>query len=265
MGPARLMISEKIFTIQETGRRLIYTLLRASRPICSMLKASGDWLIGKGFGRCTMEDARKLSGEYIKSFESAYSQKTVRSALARVFGCTGADLCDVADRRAEDIKRGRVATKRTEAIERNHPEELEVCRSTGVRHNRELWQIQPQNFWKDKVGNLYLHLVGKGGRPRDALILGAGRDIIERDLASGRFQDGEQMYTVPSHTNVHACRADYAARCYRYAMEHGYASGEMYRGFDKGAISFVDKNLGHGGNRMYTAVVNYLSYGNDQK
>ena len=154
-------------------------------------------------------------------------------------------------------------TDRTAAIERNHPREVEICRSTGVRFGRELWQLQPHNFRHDEHGDLYVHITGKGGRVRDALVIGKGREIIEQELASGKFREDEPICRLPSHANVHRYRADYAARCYAYAVEHGYTDSKktLYRGFDRKAIEFVDENLGHGGKRLYTAVVNYLSYG----
>ena len=230
----------------------------------------GDWLRERGMGRCSLQEAREHAGEYISSMPSAWSQKCARSALARVFDCKGQDLCAVKDRRSEDIVRGRTMTDRAAAIERNHPDLAEVCRSVGVRHGRELFQICPDAI-RYKDGEMYLNLIGKGGRPREILVLGKGREISERDLASGRFSGKDQMYHVPSHMNVHAYRADYAARCYDYAARHNLASGETYhsrklgKDYDKGCLSFVDQNLGHGGERFYTAIVNYLSYGKSDK
>ena len=72
---------------------------------------------------------------------------------------------------------------------------------------------------------------------------------------------------MPSHANVHGWRADYAARCYQYALDNGKGSGNVYHAknnnttWDKGALDFVSENLGHGEGRYYTVVYNYLSYG----
>lgn len=226
----------------------------------------GNWLRDHDMGHCTMQEAREHAGEYISTMPSAWSQKCARSALARVFDCKGQELCAVRDRRTEDIVRGRAMTERAARIERNHPELVELCRSVGVRHGRELWQICPDAI-RYKDGEMYVDLIGKGGLPREILVIGKGREIIEQDLASGRFSGKEQMYHVPSHMNVHAARADYAARCYEFAERHGLASGDIYhsrkmeKDYDKGCLSFVDKNLGHGSERYFTAIVNYLAYG----
>lgn len=227
----------------------------------------GDWLRERGMGRCSLAEAREHAGEYIRSMPSAYSQKTARSALGRVFGCKGQDLCQIGARRSEDIKRGRTMTDRAAAIERNHPREIEICRSTGVRFGKELPQLCPKNFFRDERGDLYVHLIGKGGRERDALVLGSGKEIIERDLASGRYAADEPICKLPSHANVHSCRADYAARCYQHAVEIGHVDPELktYHGFDRKAIAYVDQMIGHGNGRLYTAVTNYLSYGDVKK
>ena len=257
--------ADKSANYHETGERKA-RYIHAEKTVETYMQSAkeyGDWLREHGMGHCSLAEAKEHAGEYIQNFPSAYSQKTVRSALARVFGCSGRELCEVADRRAEDIRRGRTMTDRAAAIERNHPLEVEICRSTGVRFGRELWQLQPKNFWYDDHGDLYIHITGKGGRVRDALVIGRGREIIEQELASGKYRVDEPICRLPSHANVHRYRADYAARCYVYAVEHGYTDSAktLYHGFDRRAIEFVDENLGHGGKRLYTAVINYLSYG----
>ena len=83
----------------------------------------------------------------------------------------------------------------------------------------------------------------------------------------GEQPRGALWPSVPSHANVHGWRADYAARCYQYALDNGKGSGDVYHAknnnttWDKGALDFVSENLGHGEGRYYTVVYNYLSYG----
>lgn len=226
----------------------------------------GNWLRDRGLNFCTMQQAREHAAEYVLQQESAWSQSTARAALARVFHCSGDEICSVRDRKPADIKRGRKQTERVRSIERNNQDLAEACRSLGARHNKELAALAAKDLFYGSNGNLYAHIAGKGGRKRDALVLpGRGREIIEK--AAAERPDGP-LFDVPSHANVHAWRADYAARCYQYALDHDLGNGELYhcrdgsgRTYDKGALAFVSLQLGHGPKRYYTVVYNYLSYG----
>lgn len=239
---------------------------QTARTYMQQARQYGDYLKGNGLGYCTMDEARAHAREYIEAQQSEYSRHTARSALAKVFGCSGPDLCELDKRKPKDITRGRKVTERQRGIERQHPELAEVCRSLGARHNRELTHIEAKDFHVREDGNLYCHIRGKGGRVRDALVLpGEGRSIIERRIS--QQPSGPLWPSVPSHANVHGWRADYAARCYQYALDHGYGNGDTYhaRGlgseWDKGALDYVSEQLGHGEGRYYTVAYNYLSYG----
>jgi integrase len=232
-------------------------------------RAYGDWLRDNGMNKCSMEQARAKVPEYIASLssseQSAWTVSTARSALAKVFGCKADDLCKIEKRESSNISRGRELTARTEAIERNHPMLAEAARSIGARHS-ELAAIKPEDFSADSNGNLSVTIKGKGGRVRTAMVMpGKGADHIKTLLQSTK--KGTKMFKIPSGSNVHRWRADYAARCYEYAKAHGMANGQTYspRGeeetYDTGCLAFVNENLGHGAHRHETAVKNYLSYG----
>lgn len=236
------------------------------RTYMQQARQYGDWLRERGYNHATMAQARDLAPEYIMNQKSAWSQHTARAALARVFGCQGRDLCELARRDPATITRGREQTDRAAAIDRNHADLAEACRSLGARHNRELAHLTARDLHRGEDGELYAHIRGKGGRERDALVLpGRGREIIER---AAQERPTGPLFAVPSHANVHGWRADYAARCYDYALAHGHGSGEVYhcrdgsgRTYDKGALDYVSDQLGHGERRYYTVVYNYLSYG----
>ena len=237
-----------------------------ARTYMQQAQEYGSWLAAQGMNRCTMEQAREMATEYIKSFESASTQHTIRSALAKVFDCRGEEICRLGKRDPADFTRGRTPTDRTAAIERNHPELAEACRSMGLRNDRELKQLTASDLHRGADGHLYAHVRGKGGRERDTLILpGKGEQIV---LEAARSRPEGPLFDVPSHANVHGWRADYAARCYAYAMDSGYGTGELYKlrngsgkAYDRGALAFVSANLGHGPDRYYTVCYNYLSYG----
>ena len=58
------------------------------------------------------------------------------------------------------------------------------------------------------------------------------------------------------------------ASCYAKALADGRGNGQMYsprgmqgQSYDKGALDWVNEQLGHGAGRYDVAVYNYLSYG----
>ena len=133
-----------------------------ARTYMQQAQEYGSWLAAQGMNRCTMEQAREMAAEYIKSFESASTQHTIRSALAKVFDCRGEEICRLGKRDPADFTRGRTPTDRTAAIERNHPELAEACRSMGLRNDRELKQLTASDLHRGADGHLYAHVRGKG-------------------------------------------------------------------------------------------------------
>lgn len=236
-----------------------------ARTYMGIVSRYGLWLRAHEMNYCTLEAAKANAAEYILMQHSVYTQYTVRSALAKVFDCSGPELCNLPPRNAADITKGRTLTTRAAAVERNRPELAEACRSMGLRKSRELMLVTTDNFIEIN-GKLFVHVKGKGGRIRNAMVLdGPGRKCIEELL---KEQPAGKLFRVPNGANVHRWRADYAARCYRYAMENGMGTGIFYRPrdgsgrvYDKGALDWVSEQLGHGPDRYYTVVYNYLSYG----
>lgn len=265
-GKIRLGSNKRAAERDNNGTSQYIHSAQTARTYMQQTRQFGDWLRERGMGYCSIDEARQHAAEYVREQKSSYSQHTARSALAKTFGCTGNDICELGKRETSKITRGREVTERQAGIERQNPGLAEVCRSIGARHNRELVRIAAKDFHYDNDGNMYCHIKGKGGRVRDALVMpGRGRDIIEAKIKEQ--PRGALWPSVPSHANVHGWRADYAARCYQYALDNGKGSGNVYHAknnnttWDKGALDFVSENLGHGEGRYYTVVYNYLSYG----
>ena len=229
----------------------------------------GDWLAAN-HPEANYNTAASYAEEYIKGLRSqglsAWTQTTARAAIAKA---TRTDLTHIeVDRRSTaSITRGRTETTHAAAAAAKWGDDLAICECIGVRHGKEAPQVTPEHCnWKD--GHIAtISLIGKGGRPRDALVLeGKGRDILESRCKSASSQS-QPLLGKMTGANVHGARAKYARGCYNYAMSNGYSSGRTYttRGryrasYDKRALDFVTLNLGHGPNRYETAVHNYLSY-----
>lgn len=221
----------------------------------------GIYLRERGLNKISIEESKQYVKDFIETKESAWSQSLARSALAKAYGCQATDLCDVDKRSKDSIVRGREMTERASAIERNHPDLVDFCKSTGLRNNKELQQITKDNFVFDK-DKIDLNVKGKGGLERTIHIkpedIEKVKDFYDKYLAQGG------NIKVPHGANIHKYRSDFAKATYEYALKNGYANNEKYkphgddRSFDKGALDYVNSQLGHGSNRYYTAVANYL-------
>jgi len=152
-------------------------------------------------------------------------------------------------------------TVRAEAIERNHPDLVAFCQASGLRNNKELKQITRNNFSFNQ-GKIDITVTGKGGLVRTIHIKPQDYEKV-KDFYEKNLSNGEKL-KVYHGMNVHKYRADFAKETYRYALENGYGNGQIYkphrdeRTFDKGALSYVSNQLGHGSGRYYTVVANYL-------
>lgn len=238
----------------------------------------GKWLSNQGMGNCTLEEARQHTSQYIEELKldkkhSASSINTSISALAKIWGVDSSEIAPTIPVKASSIKRGRTATARAAAIERNHPNLCAELRSCGLRNNKEAQTLKANQVIWDSTHTkvVAVHVKGKGGLWRTAKICEGTRG---QELLSSRLQNANGNDLVFPHiysgTNVHGFRADYAAWQYAWAMQNGKSTGELYhcRGenkgkvYDKGAIDYVNQQVGHGSGRGYTLITNYLSYGN---
>ena len=240
-----------------------------ARTYMRIIGKYGDYLREKGFNKCTEEEMVEHAEEFIKSHDSVYTQYTVRSALAKGTNRTGSELCELPKRKASNVTRGRKLTPRAAAIQKNHPELVHICRSLGPRDQKEYVKLEAKNFYY-KDGDLYCHIVGKGGRHRDSLVLpGKGKELIEDAIKN---TPKGPLFRTYSGANVHRYRADYSVRMYEEAFKRGYSNGKIYavrdgsgKKFDKGCMDYVSAMMGHGSGRYNTTYYSYMSYGENKE
>lgn len=233
----------------------------------------GDWLAAN-YPRTTINGAAEHVQEYIDTLKnenkSAWTQQTARAAIGKALGVSPASLAQTDTRHAADIKRGRSSTTHSAAAAAKYSDDMQICECIGVRHGREAGQVTPDNCHWQGGHIASISLIGKGGRPRDAVVLpGRGRDILEARCAAAK-SGSSPLVGKMTGCNVHAARARYAARCYDKAIAEGRTSGRTYapqdgseKEYDTGALDYVNEQLGHGAGRYDVAVYNYLSYGGD--
>lgn len=238
--------------------------MHSASTVRSYMQQAGEfgmYLRERGLNKISVEESKKYAKDFVLSKSSPWSQSLARSALAKVYGCCASEICEVDKRGKDSIIRGRTMTARAEAIEKNHPDLVAFCRSTGLRNNKELQQITKDNFTFNG-NNISITLAGKGGLVRTIYIKPADIETV-RDFYNKHLSNGDKI-KVYAGMNVHKYRADFAKETYKYALENGYANGKLYkphkdtRTFDKGALAYVSNQLGHGAGRHYTVVANYL-------
>ena len=213
--------------------------------------------------------------EYIEEFiqyqiERGLSPSTIKtdiSAICKLFRIHSEDLNkNTPSRHREDITRSRGYNPEDHKVHyKKNKRIIDFTRGTGLRRH-ELKKALVKDVY-EKDGSLYIHTVGKGGRPREALINPDFEDHIKSCIKGLNkneriFQDKE----IKNKIELHYYRAEYACLLYkkfardvkdipkkeRYICRADKA-GVIY---DKVAMLKVSQNLGH--NRINVIASNYL-------
>lgn len=236
--------------------------------------------IADHYGCKRLEECRPyLPAYYAAMQEQGLSAWTVRTrvyALCSVYSDDYTTLFGVerlpARHRAE-IKRGRQISA---SDNRHHTPEQEavrtIARACGARRGGLLGLTVEDLI--EREGHLYVHLLEKGGKEREAIVLpdyeNAVREIfaIYADNPKAATTGGKRRLfsrsALPKDMPLHYLRAQYAQDLYRYYEAQGAATGELYhcradrkgQCYDKGILKAVSLNLGH--SRCDVVVSHYL-------
>jgi len=129
--------------------------------------------------RCkTLDQCRQYVDEYIFS-HTEYSPSTlmlIKSALAKLFDCSGKEFVKTPPRYRGEIKRSRgEAVRDAHFSEEKNADFVAFCRATGLRRH-ELANLRGDDLVYDGKNGAYRVKVrkGKGGKERNALII---RDV----------------------------------------------------------------------------------------
>ena len=148
---------------------------------------------------------------------SAYTLKLEAASLGKLYQEPTSHFAATPDRRRSDITRSRGYARRDYGFSLEHHRELiNFCRGTGLRR-AELTALRGDQLLIHD-GEPYIAVTGKGGRYREAPIIGPHRDaIVERMQRAG---SDLVWQSVPSHMDVHGYRSEYATAIYTaYARE----------------------------------------------
>jgi len=206
------------------------------------------------YGCRTLDEARRFVDEYIQDLigkgYSAYTQKHIACALAKLYGCSTKDFTPTQTRNRANITRSR----KGKAIfsEEKNKEFVDFCRSTGLRRH-EIKKLRPENLsFNETTGEYRLtNIKGKGGLVRECPILSSG--VVNRMLntPAGQLVWGK----IPSRADIHSYRAEYCKAIYKL---HARPIAEIPKGdryhcrkdlkgvvYDKKAMTIASKALGH--------------------
>lgn len=220
----------------------------------------------------TIQECQHYADEWIQTRIdkglSAYTIKLEVAALSKLYGNTANDYIETPKRLRQNITRSRGAAKRDAFFsESKNADLVEFCRSTGLRR-AELKALTGDKLIKDADGNyrILVNKMSKGGKPRQALIIGNVAKIVSMMKAAGT---GKVFERIPSNADIHSYRADYATSIYemnarpiaeilRTNRHDVYFCRKDRKGkwFDKHAMLLASQNLGH--NRISVVGEHYL-------
>jgi integrase len=216
----------------------------------------------------TLEQCRPYVDEWLKLRSenglSAYTQKLEASALAKMYGCSTRDFIKTDVRHRVDISRSRGEKARDYHFsEERHKDLVEFCRSTGLRR-AELKALTGDKLL-EKEGQYYIKVDAgsKGGRYREAPIVGDVQSVINRMNSVGT---GKVFDKIPNGADIHSYRSNYCTSVYK-AHERDVKTlerSEVYccRGdlkgtwYDKKAMEVASNALGH--NRISVIAEHYI-------
>lgn len=246
----------------------------------------GDYLKEQG-----VRNISDISREHVDGFMqsrshlSPYTYSRELSAINKMLDTryTVRDF-GLSHRSYRDISNNRGLAQRDTSDALRNKQQLDFVRACGMRRES-IDRITPADFIRDQNGQcIGIHLIEKGGRERNAIIIEQDRQRITEQVNQAILQSGEHVAMfkqVDSNANPHYDRAEYAQRLYNdlmqaQAQERDYYQGmrdifineqaheracaryhnEIVRGFNRDVMADVSQNLGH--NRIDVVLYHYL-------
>lgn len=219
-------------------------------------------------------------------YSACYYQQ-VRNAVIHVLDippeltCRGAHfLPESPVRHFGDFHQNRGPTKSSAHFsEAKNPDVVECAKCTGLRRVEMEHLRGKQLQYDEKNGNPYFDVIGKGGKRRRAYIRGKPDEVqrvIERSRRNG--PDGLVFGRINKNAQIHRYRSYFATKVYlerrrpldqippkeKYYQHLRKADGtEIVRIWDRKALDYVARLIGHGENRPDVAVNDYMYGGGE--
>lgn len=203
-----------------------------------------------------LEDAKTLVADYFRQGKDRYSASTLKLQMAAIRKMyqdpsLGRSV-SLPDRSRGDYTRSREVTPSDKHFSYSRNKDLvDICRGLGPRRH-ELEKIIGEDVVKDQQGNVWAHVVGKGGRERWTQ---CNDSLKDRVWGLATSVEPGQLILEHIHTtaDIHGFRHEYAKECYRQSN-----GGQDYVPYHPNheAIQKVSENLGHS---REDVVYNYIT------
>lgn len=218
--------------------------------------------------------------------KSAYTFSKDMSAINKIFNTSiNKKEAGLNSRSYKNVTRSRVERQNDKKYNpRNYANQITFAKATGCRRESILggqYQVKPCSIWKDPKGNIYVSVIEKGGKFRNAPVLEKYKGEIsklvpnmdvrtpDRSIAMDefrfkeRYRNSGENYLFNRYTKKidnHAFRAEYARERYQELLEHkGEETVEIiknYRGYDREILCKISQDLGH--NRISVVYEHYM-------
>ena len=243
----------------------------------------GDWLKANHKEIRNLEQIDKnVAYEYLKyKEEQGNSAWSVSKDMSAINKCLNLNLNKAEGglqrRSYKDITRSREERQHDQKYNaENYKNQILLAKAFGVRRETILggsYQAKDVSLYS-KDGNIYIRVIEKGGRYREAQCLKSYQGDI---LKAFNVKEGEQLtkeqfqalyetstnYLFNKYTTKidnHAFRSEYATLRYEELVNQKQLKGEIikddYRGYDKDLVLQVSQDLGH--NRPSVVVEHYF-------
>ena len=218
--------------------------------------------------------------------KSAYTLSKDMSAINKIF-CTGLTKKEAGliNRSYKNVTRSRGEKPNDKKYNpKNYTNQITFAKATGCRRESILggqYQVKACSLWQDSKGNVFVSLIEKGGKFRNAPVLERYKaDIkqivpnvpirtphssiaLEEHIFKELYRNSAQEVLFDKYTEKidnHAFRAEYARERYEELVQIKKEQGEEilqnYRGYDRDCLRQVSQDLGH--NRLSVVVEHYM-------
>ena len=241
-----------------------------------------------------LKDTKQITEDTIRRFvdsrrdHSSWTHSKDLAAINKVLDTSYTpSQFGIEQRKHENVVHNRqILTANSTADAPRNQEALWFASVTGAR--RESFdQLKPSHAIRDMNGTVIgFHLIEKGGKPRNALVLPTAREavtaFVDKNI-SEVGEDGQLIKPCDSNANPHYQRAEYAKEMYAQMVDHqsrgvdiyaGYRStflderhyqnairhprykSQFVRGYDTRICAQLSQQLGH--NRISVVINSYL-------
>lgn len=188
-----------------------------------------------------LKDAKQITEDTVRQFvdsrrsNSSWTHSKDLAAINKVLGTSYTpSQFGIEQRKQENVAHNRrILTANSTAGASRNQEALWFVSVAGARRES-FEQLKPSHAIRDMNGTVIgFHLIEKGGKPRNALVLPTAREavtaFVDKNI-SEVGEDGQLIKPCDSNANPHYQRAEYAKEMYAQMVDHQSRGMDIYAG-----------------------------------